>query len=168
MVPRPDWRVQPLLEPGASGSEPAVSAMRSNSAEKSILRKRLSSELMTTAILIARILLGLAFLVSGLNGLFHFFPFPKQEGRAAQFMGALGGTGYLVIIFLLQAVGGLLLLVGFHVPLGLLLLGPVVVNLLLFHFFLDPKGLPIAAGLGILSAFLLWAYWTSFASIITS
>lgn len=122
---------------------------------------------MTTAILIARILLGLGFLVSGLNGLFHFFSMPKEEGRAAQFMGAIGGTGYLIVIFLLQAIGGLLLLVGFHVPLGLVLLGPIVVNLLLFHLFLDLKGLPVAILLGALSAFLLWAYWTSFAPLIS-
>ena len=119
---------------------------------------------MNIAILIARILLGLIFLVSGLNGLFHFVSMPKEQGRAAQFMEAIGGTGYLIVIFLIQAVGGAVLLVGFHVPLGLLLLGPIVVNLILYHLFLAPKGLPMAAVLGILSAFLLWAYGGSFAT----
>lgn len=120
---------------------------------------------MNLAILIVRILVGLIFVVFGLNGFLHLIPLPPKEGRAAQFMGAINGSGYMAVVYLLQIAGGALLLGNFHVPLGLLLLGPVVVNIVLFHVFLDPKAMAMAAPIGILAAFLLWAYWPSFAPI---
>ncbi len=94
--------------------------------------------------LIARILLGLIFLIFGLNGFFHFIPMPPPAGLAGQFMGALFVSHYLVPIFLLQLAGGALLLANRFVPLALTLLGPVIVNILLFHLLLAPQGIPLA------------------------
>jgi uncharacterized membrane protein YphA (DoxX/SURF4 family) len=99
---------------------------------------------MKIAVLIARILLGLLFLVFGLNGFFHFIPMPPPTGLAGQYMGALFVSHYLVVVFLLEIAGGALLLAGRYIPLGLLLLGPVLVNILLFHSFMAPAGLPMA------------------------
>lgn len=107
---------------------------------------------MKIAVLIARILLGLLFFVFGLNGFLHFIPTPPPPGLAGQYMGALFLSHYLVPVFLLQIIGGLLLLVGRYVPLALLLLGPVIVNILLFHSLMAPSGLPVA-----LVATVLWA-----------
>jgi putative oxidoreductase len=106
---------------------------------------------MKIAVLIARILLGLLFLVFGLNGFFHFIPMPPPTGLAGQYMGALFVSHYLVVVFLLQVVGGALLLAGRYIPLALLLLGPVLVNIVLFHSFMAPEGLPVA-----LFATVLW------------
>jgi putative oxidoreductase len=106
---------------------------------------------MKIAVLIARILLGLLFLVFGLNGFLHFIPMPPPAGLAGQYMGALFVSHYLVVVFLLQVVGGALLLANRYVPLGLLLLGPVLVNIVLFHSFMAPEGLPMA-----LFATVLW------------
>jgi hypothetical protein len=106
---------------------------------------------MKFAVLIARILLGLLFLVFGLNGFFHFIPMPPPTGLAGQYMGALFVSHYLLVPFLLQVVGGALLLANRYVPLGLLLLGPVLVNIVLFHSFMAPEGLPMA-----LLAAVLW------------
>jgi len=99
---------------------------------------------MKIASLVARILLGLLFTVFGLNGFLHFIPLPPPPGLAGQYMGALYVSHYLVVVFLLQLIGGLLLLVNRFVPLSLVLLGPVIVNILLFHAFLAPEGLPMA------------------------
>jgi putative oxidoreductase len=100
---------------------------------------------MKIAALIARILLGLIFLVFGLNGFLHFIPMgPMPTGLAGQYIGALAGSHYILFVAALQVAGGVLLLVGRYVPLGLTLLGPVIVNILLFHLLMDPKGLPIA------------------------
>ncbi|HLI64139.1 MAG TPA: hypothetical protein VKV05_12125 [Terriglobales bacterium] len=88
---------------------------------------------------ISRILLGLIFVVFGLNGFLHFVPTPPYSGVAGQFMGAIFTSHFFVIVFLTQFVGGLLLLVNRYVPLGLLLLGPVLVNILSFHIFMAPK-----------------------------
>jgi putative oxidoreductase len=94
---------------------------------------------------IARFLLGLIFLVFGLNGFFHFLPMsPPPSGAAAQFFGALYVSNYLVVIFLLQIVGGILLLLNRYVPLALTLLASIIVNILLFHLLMAPSGLPLA------------------------
>lgn len=99
---------------------------------------------MKIAFTIARILLGLLFTVFGLNGFLHFIPMQPPTGLAGQYMGALFVSHYLVVVFLLQLVSGLLLLANRYVPLALLLLGPVVVNIVLFHSLLAPEGLPMA------------------------
>ena len=106
---------------------------------------------MKIAFLVARILLGLLFTVFGLNGFLHFIPSSPPSGLAGQYVGALYVSHYLVVVFLLQLIGGLLLLVNRFVPLALVLLGPVIVNILLFHAFLAPEGLPMA-----LFATILW------------
>ena len=106
---------------------------------------------MKIAALISRILLGLLFTVFGLNGFLHFIPMKAPTGLAGQYMGALFVSHYLVVVFVLQLVGGVLLLANRFVPLALVLLGPVIVNILLFHATMAPEGLPM-----ILFAIVLW------------
>jgi putative oxidoreductase len=101
--------------------------------------------------MIARILLGLIFLTFGLNGFLHFIPAPMPAGVAGQYIGALFVSHYAVLVFLLQVVAGVLLLVNRFVPLAIALLGPIVVNILLFHFSMSPEGIPLA-----LITTLLW------------
>jgi len=100
---------------------------------------------------ISRILLGLIFVTFGLNGFLHFIPSPQYQGVAGQFIGAIFTSHLYVVIFLTQIVGGLLLLANRYVPLGLLLLGPVLVNILGFHIFMSPTTIPMA-----LVATVLW------------
>src|SRR6267142_7154878 len=91
--------------------------------------------------LIARILLGLICVVFGLNGFLNFLSMgPMPTGLAGQFMGALFVSHYYWVIAALQVVGGVLLLVNRLVPLALVLLGPVIVNIICYHVFLNPNG----------------------------
>ncbi len=121
---------------------------------------------MKYAIIIVRVLLGLVFVVFGSNAFLHFIPVPPMQGEAGAFMGALINSGYVYVIALLQVVGGLCLLIGARfVPIGLTLLGPVIVNIMLYHIFLDPSGLPIAVVVSILALFLLWIYRYRFPAI---
>jgi putative oxidoreductase len=107
---------------------------------------------MKIVVLIARILLGLIFLVFGLNGFLHFIRMgPMPSGMAGQFVGLLFQSHYVYVVSAVQAVGGALLLVNRYVPLALTLLGPVIVNILLFHLLMDPKDI----GLGLVAA-ILW------------
>jgi len=99
---------------------------------------------MKIASTIARYLLGFIFLVFGLNGFLHFIPMPPPSGLAGQFMGALFVSHFLVVVFLLQLIPAILLLINRYVPLALVLLGPVIVNIVLFHAFMAPSGLPLA------------------------
>jgi putative oxidoreductase len=99
---------------------------------------------MKIAVLIARILLGLVFVLFGLNGFLQFLHTPPPTGLPAQFLGAVFVSHYYVAIFALQLIGGVLLLVGRYVPLALVILGPIIVNILLFHITMAPAGLPLA------------------------
>jgi len=117
-------------------------------------------------IVISRILLGLTFLVFGSNAFLHFIPIPEMTGEPAAFMGALIHSGYIYPIAILEVLGGALLLIHARfVALGLTLLGPVIVNIVLYHIFLDGKGLPIAAIVALLSIFLLWVYRYKFPNL---
>jgi uncharacterized membrane protein YphA (DoxX/SURF4 family) len=100
---------------------------------------------MKIAALIARILLGLGFVVFGLNGFLHFIPTgPLPTGLAGQFVTVLFQSHYVLYVSAIQVAGGALLLVNRYVPLALVLLGPVIVNILLFHLLLNRTGLEIA------------------------
>src|SRR5271167_4307945 len=100
---------------------------------------------------LSRFLLGLLFLVFGLNGFLHFIPMPPPSGLAGQYMGVLFVTHYLTPVFVLEVAGGALLLANRFVPAALVLLGPVLVNILIFHSLMAPEGLPLA-----LVATVLW------------
>ena len=66
---------------------------------------------------------------------------PPPKGIAAQFGGAIFASHGWVVIFGLQVLGGLLLLLNRFVVLALVLLGPVIVNILFFHFLVAPEGI---------------------------
>lgn len=122
---------------------------------------------MKIATIIARVLLGLVFVVFGANIFLHFIPMPEQKpSLATDFAKALMESHYMYVIGFLQVAGGLILLIGRYVPLGLTLLGPVIVNILCFHIFMDHSGLPIALVVAALALFLLWRHRTNFAGLL--
>ena len=120
---------------------------------------------MKIAVLVARILLGLTFLVFGLNGFLNFLHMPMPPGPAGQYMGVLFLSHYLHVVFLLEVIGGVLLLSGQFIPLGLVLLGPVLFNILLFHTFLFPAGFPPALFATILWFIIFYGVRKAFAGI---
>lgn len=119
--------------------------------------------------IVLRSLLGLIFVVFGLNGFQHFLPNPPMPQGAVQFFGALAATGYMVpLIFTTQVVGGALLLTGTMVPLALVILAPVIVNIVCFHLYLAPSGLPVAIVVAAIAAFLAWQHRAAFAPLFGS
>lgn len=112
---------------------------------------------MKIASTIARLLLGLLFLVFSLNFWFHFIPIPSPAAGtpAGNFMFAIYGSGYLTFVKVLELLGAVLLLSGKFVNLGLSLIGPVVINILLFHFLLAGGGYGLPVVLGVLSLIAL-------------
>jgi len=117
---------------------------------------------------ISRVLLGLVFTVFGLNGFLHFFPSPAVPGLAGQFMGALLGSHYYVIAFGTELIGGVLLLSNRYVPLALTLLGPVIVNILSFHIFLDSKNMAAAVVVTVLWFVVFFQVRSSFAGLFVA
>jgi putative oxidoreductase len=124
---------------------------------------------MKIAIIIVRSLLGLAFVVFGFNGFFHFIPMgplPAPDTPAGQFFAAVSTTGFMNVVFLCQIVGGFLLLLNFLPVLGLTILCPVIFNIVLFHATMAPTGLPMAIGVAVLALFLVWAYWNHYRHLL--
>src|ERR1700752_1661332 len=116
---------------------------------------------------IARYLLGLIFLTFGLNGFLHFIPLPPPTGAAAaQFFGSLFVSRFYVVIFLLQIVPAVLLLANRYVPWALTILGAVIVNILCFHIFMAPAGLPLAVAVKVLWFLTTWSVRPAFAGIL--
>src|SRR6266542_735473 len=114
----------------------------------------------------ARILLGSIFVIFGLNGFLRFIPQPSMPEAAVSFFGALAMTGYMLpLLFAVQVVGGVLLLAGV-VPLGLVVLAPIIVNIVAFHLFLAPGGLPLAIIVAAAALFLAYAYRESYVSLL--
>jgi putative oxidoreductase len=121
---------------------------------------------MKIATLIARILLGLLFVVFGLNGFLNFLNMgPMPSGLAGQFIGALALSHYFWVVAGLQVAGGVLLLVNRYVPLGLVLLGPVIVNIILYHVFLNPSGIALPIVVVILWLIVFYAHRQYFSGI---
>jgi putative oxidoreductase len=121
---------------------------------------------MKLASIIARILLGLIFVVFGSNIFLHFIPMPPPPTLVGDFNKALFLSHYIHVVAVFQIVGGLILLIGRFVPLGLSLLAPIIVNIDLVHILMDPSGLPLAAVISILLIFLLWRYRDAFAGLL--
>ncbi|MEO8901506.1 MAG: DoxX family protein [Polyangiaceae bacterium] len=125
---------------------------------------------------VARVLLGIIFLGSGIFGMLMVFgvvPMPVQNpppsDAAAAFMGGLFKSGYFIqLLKATEIVVGALLLSGRFVPLALILIAPVVVNIFLVHARLMPEGLPVALLLVILEAYLGFAYRDSFRALFVA
>ena len=116
--------------------------------------------------LVARLLLGLIFVVFGLNGFLNFIPMgPMPTGLAGQFIGALVQSHYIWVVAALQLAGGALLLVNRYVPLALVLLGPVIVNIILYHVFLNPSGAAPAIVVLVLWGIVFYAHRQYFSGI---
>jgi uncharacterized membrane protein YphA (DoxX/SURF4 family) len=120
---------------------------------------------MKIAVIIARILLGLVFLVYGLNDFFHFIPMPPIPGDAGVLVTILYTHGWLIFHGLLYVIAGVLLLVGRYVPVALVILGPIIVNILVFHLTLFPAGIGPGLVCAVLEIFLIYAYWPAFQGI---
>ena len=129
---------------------------------------KVSAKKMPFGPLIARILMGLMFLIFGLNGFFHFIPNPKgpmPEGEMA-FAGAMMKTGYFFpVVFATQLIVGILLLCNRFVPLALVLIAPVIVNIIAFHIFLAPAGIPPGIVVTALEIYLAWSYRSAYESL---
>lgn len=122
---------------------------------------------MKIATLIARILLGLVFVVFGANFFLHFIPQPPPPpGLAGDYFKVFAASGYMYVVGALQLLSGLLLLIGRFVPLALTVLAAMIFNILVFHVLMAPEGLPIAIVVAVLDAFLIWSYRDRFAGIL--
>jgi putative oxidoreductase len=123
---------------------------------------------MKIAILIARILLGFVFVASGAVSLLRLGKMGGMPSDAMTFMNLMVTHRYTVPIAVLMLIGGLLLLVGRFVPIGLVLLGPILVNILLFHILFQAPGIITGLVCTVLEIFLIWVYRACFRALFAS
>lgn len=121
----------------------------------------------------ARIILGLMFTIFGLNGLMltftgsGFIPMPPQPEVMVAIMTGFMATKYMLkLVFVCQFLGGIFMLSGFFVNAALVLLGPVLVNILGIHLFVEPSGLPMAMVVLILYLIVLKSRWNYFRPLL--
>ena len=124
---------------------------------------------MRIAALIARYLLGIMFLVFGLNAFLNFIHQPPPASPLAiQFFTAVSMSHFMVLVFAVQIVGGALLLSGRYVPLALTILAPVIVNILNYHFTMDPAGVPPGIVATVLWVLVFYPIRSSFSALLQS
>jgi putative oxidoreductase len=121
---------------------------------------------MKIASIVARYLLGLIFIVFGLNGFLNFIHEPPPTNPLAlQFFGAIIASHFAAFFFAVQLLGGLLLLSGFFIPLALTLLAAELYNILAFHITLAP-GIAPALVACVLWVLVFLQYRESFQGIL--
>jgi putative oxidoreductase len=84
-------------------------------------------------------------------------------------MGALASTGYLDFVKVLEVLGGALVALPRTRNIGLLVLGPVIVNILCFHAFRQKGSTlfdPVLIGISVLALFLLWSERKAWAGLL--
>jgi hypothetical protein len=106
----------------------------------------------------------------GLNGFLQFIEHPPMSDEANAFMGALAATGYFFpVLKIFEILSGAMLLSGRFVPLALVFLAPIILQIFLFHAFLDTAGLALPILIVILELYLgLVAYRSSFCKLLSA
>lgn len=117
---------------------------------------------MKKAVLAARILLGLMFLIPALLFFSGKMPHNPMPEAATTYMTGLAASGYtMYVVKVVELLSGIALLAGQFVPLALTLLAPIVVNIALFHTVLAPNYGLVVFMLG-LEIFVAWSYRGAF------
>jgi putative oxidoreductase len=120
----------------------------------------MSTKIKSILAIAARVVLGLIYFVFGLNFFLQFLPQqPQPEGVVAAFTGGLFQSGYFFPLLKgIEVITGALLLIGFFVPLSLVVLAPISINIFLFHTILAPEAAPMGILILFLNLYLAWVY----------
>src|SRR5437660_7845507 len=112
---------------------------------------------------IVRILLGLMFLLFGLNGFLNFIPTPKDMPQEIMnVMSVLMKAGYMTVVSGAEVLIAVMLLTNCFVPLALALLAPIVVGILTYHIAMQPATIGPGIVVLVMELFLAWAYCAGF------
>ena len=116
---------------------------------------------------IVRVLLGLMFLVFGLNGFLNFIPAPKDMPQEIMnVIGALMKAGYMTVVSGAEVLVAVLLLTNRFVPLALALLAPIVVGIITYHVAMQPATIGPGIVVLLMELYLAWAYRGAFRSML--
>lgn len=118
---------------------------------------------------IARIILGLGFLMFGLNGFLNFMPAPKElpELMMTVSMGLMKG-GYLVVVSGAEILIAVMLLTNRFVPLALAFLAPIIVGIITFHIYTSMQMIGPGIVVLLLELYLAWSYRSAFRPMLAA
>ena len=112
---------------------------------------------------IIRFLLALLLILIGANKFFQFIPSPDIPEDAAQFMGSLKATGYILpVLGFVEICIGLMLLFNKWVAFAVLALMPISINVMLYHLFLDIPHIGVAALVATINFILVYKLWPKY------
>lgn len=118
---------------------------------------------------IARVLLGLMFLLFGLNGFLNFIPVPKDiPENIMRVSGALMEGGFFSVVSAVEVLVAILFLINRFVPLALALLAPIIVGILTFHIKMQPATIVPGIVVAVLELYLAWSYRSAFRPMLTA
>lgn len=112
---------------------------------------------MNRLVTVSRVVLGLVFVVFGLDGVLHFVPLPPMPEAARGVIRVLQSYGLFYVVKALEVTAGLLLLSGRQLALALAVLVPITFNIVWFDAALDPASLPVGVVLLALEGLLVWS-----------
>jgi putative oxidoreductase len=116
----------------------------------------------------ARIILGLGFLIFGINGFLNFMPNPPMTAEAGALLGAFAKTGYFFpMIKIIETAVGVLLLANLFAPLAIVLISPILLGVTTIHLFLNPAGLPMMVLLHVLHGIVAYGFRDYYKSVLT-
>jgi putative oxidoreductase len=122
---------------------------------------------MKIATIIVRTLIGLMFLFASIVVLFKLVPQPEPKGDVKLFMQGMDATHYLLkLIKVTELVCGIAFVTGRFAPLATVVIFPITLNILLFHIFTSPEGLPVAITLFLANLFLAYAYRKNYTTLV--
>ena|SRR5438128_2094141 len=122
---------------------------------------------MKIAMIIVRTLMGLLFLFASITFLFKLIPIPPMAGPVKTFNEGLMSVGYFFpLLMIVELLCGLALVTGRFVPLATVILAPIIVNIFMFHAFVDRTGLPVAIFLVLANVFIAYYYRDAYAGLL--
>lgn len=112
--------------------------------------------------------MGAVFLIFGLQNFLNFMHAPLPPGNAGEFLGLLVSTHYAYVIGAVMLISGILFLANRFVALGLVLLGPILFNILVFHICMDLKDIGAGLFATLLWFLVFWQHRAAFAGIFAA
>jgi len=122
---------------------------------------------MKVAMLIFRTLMGLLFLFASIVVLLNLIPKPEMTGTVKTFNDGIDSVGYFVpMLKITELLCGLAFVTGFYVPLATVVIAPIIINIFMFHAFIDRTGLPVAIFLVLANIFIAYYYRDSYKGLL--
>jgi uncharacterized membrane protein YphA (DoxX/SURF4 family) len=126
---------------------------------------------MKIAMIIVRTLMGLLFIFASVVVLFNLMGPPPEcpIEIARKFNEGMFAPPYFVkVLKITELLCGIAFVAGRYVPLATIVIAPVIINIFLYHAFVDTSGLPVAVFLVVANIFVAYYYRKSYAGLLAA